>query len=61
MINPGDFLVGDLDGVVCIPRNLVEEVMTITEEIIQDNEKVAADVKAGMAFQEASQKHRRHK
>lgn len=35
IVHPGDFLFGDLDGVVVIPRELVIEILESTEEIIQ--------------------------
>lgn len=59
-LKTGDYIVGDEDGVVWIPQNKAEDAIRITNEIIEDNEKVAADVKNGTGFQEAAQKHRRH-
>jgi 4-hydroxy-4-methyl-2-oxoglutarate aldolase len=32
VINPGDLVVGDRDGVLCIPRGKVTEVLTRSEE-----------------------------
>ena len=33
MVNPGDLIVGDLDGVVCVPQGKVEEVLKVVDEI----------------------------
>ncbi len=32
-VNPGDLIVGDIDGVICIPQKHVEEVMVMAEDI----------------------------
>lgn len=33
IVSPGDILVGDVDGVVCVPRAHAEEVLTMAQEI----------------------------
>lgn len=33
MVNPGDIIVGDVDGVVCVPREKAEEVLAVAQEI----------------------------
>lgn len=35
IVHPGDFLFGDLDGVVVIPRDVVVEVLVKTEELVR--------------------------
>ncbi|MDR6905861.1 regulator of RNase E activity RraA [Agromyces sp. 3263] len=42
-VSPGDFLVGDLDGVVVVPRELVVEVLQRTEELIAHEDVVRAE------------------
>ena len=32
-VNPGDLVVGDLDGVIVIPKDKVEEVLLFAEDI----------------------------
>lgn len=34
-IHPGDLIVGDVDGVVCIPKDVVEEVLALSQSIDQ--------------------------
>ena len=58
VINPGDFLIGDLNGVVCLPQQLAEKVIDLLPSQIAADEKVAADIKAGKTFTEASKMHR---
>ena len=33
IVNPGDLIVGDIDGVICIPQEHVEEVLAMAEDI----------------------------
>lgn len=42
-VNPGDLIVGDIDGLICVPREYVEEVLTVVEDI---EEKEAFQTKA---------------
>lgn len=32
-VNPGDLIVGDIDGVICVPQDYVEQVMQVAEDI----------------------------
>jgi 4-hydroxy-4-methyl-2-oxoglutarate aldolase len=52
-IASGDYLLGDRDGVVIIPANLVDEVVTKTEQVLQTENKVRTAILAGMDPQEA--------
>jgi len=58
VINPGDYLVGDLNGVVCLPKKLAEKAISLIAPQVEADEKIAADVQKGMLFSEASKKHR---
>src|SRR5882724_2075012 len=40
VIKPGDVLVGDIDGVVCVPRDLAYEVLLRAEEIKRNEKKI---------------------
>jgi regulator of RNase E activity RraA len=44
---PGDFLVGDIDGVVVIPHDLVTEVLAKTEELVALENEARAEFEAG--------------
>lgn len=46
-VHPGDFLFGDLDGVVVIPRKLVVEVLEKTEALVQVENQARAEFATG--------------
>jgi regulator of RNase E activity RraA len=46
-VSPGDFLMGDIDGVVVIPHDLVVEVLEQTEELIAYEDQVRIEFEAG--------------
>ena len=47
VVNPGDWLVGDEDGVVVIPIQRLEEAIRIGNSIIDAEERIAAAIAAG--------------
>lgn len=53
---PGDYIVGDDTGVVCIPATLAEKVAEIAEGIEATEQKIIAEVKAGLTLKEARAK-----
>jgi 4-hydroxy-4-methyl-2-oxoglutarate aldolase len=57
LIRPGDYLHGDRDGMVRIPRAIVEEVMEKAEVAIATENKVRTGILAGMDPQEAYLKY----
>lgn len=46
-VTPGDFLIGDLDGVVVVPRDLTVEVLERTEELVDRENRVRAEFASG--------------
>lgn len=52
-VAPGDWLMGDADGVVAIPADRAEEVLTIAEEIERVEDLIRAAVKDGKRLDEA--------
>lgn len=46
-VSPGDFLMGDIDGVVVIPRDLVVKVLEKTEALIAHEDAVRIEFEAG--------------
>ncbi|MET0812771.1 MAG: RraA family protein [Microbacterium sp.] len=46
-VSPGDFLMGDIDGVVVIPHDLVVEVLEKTEALIAHEDQVRIEFEAG--------------
>jgi regulator of RNase E activity RraA len=58
VISPGDYLIGDLNGVVCLPKQLAEKAISLIAPQVEADEKMAADIQKGVVFSEASKKHR---
>jgi regulator of RNase E activity RraA len=52
-IAAGDYVLGDRDGVVAIPREVAEEVVARTEEVARTENKVRSAILAGMDPQQA--------
>ena len=48
-IKPGDFIFGDVDGVIAIPRNIAEKVLTRAEEIRIGEKEIRSWVKEGFS------------
>jgi regulator of RNase E activity RraA len=56
-VNPGDFVLADLDGVLIIPSSKKEEVLERAERLIHDEERVSADIEKGFSLQEVLSKY----
>lgn len=52
-VRPGDVVVGDVDGVVCVPGNVAEGVLERAEEIVGTESEVREAVRDGVAPLEA--------
>jgi regulator of RNase E activity RraA len=52
-VQPGDFIIADQDGVVCLPAELAEKVLDVIPAIASADEKCAKAIKEGMSVQEA--------
>lgn len=57
-VNPGDIVVGDVDGVVCVPIGLVNDVMKKCEVGRDVDAKCMEDIKAGKGIQASFKKWR---
>lgn len=57
-IDPGDYLIGDLNGVVCLPKYLAEKAVDLMASQVEADERIASDIKQGRSFAEASKEHR---
>ena len=57
-IHPGDIIVGDLNGVVCIPSRLAEEVLRLMPSQVEADEKVAKAISEGREVGEAMKEYR---
>jgi len=58
VINPGDIIIADLNGVVCIPQSLAEKVVDLIPSQVEADEKVAADIWKGRTVAESMKEHR---
>ena len=57
VINPDDFVFGDCDGVVVVPKALAVEVLQKTEDIVKRENGMRADLSKGIAVSEVYRKH----
>ena len=57
VIHPDDFVFGDVDGVVIIPKAVATEVLLKTEEIVQRETGMRADLAKGLTVSEVYKKH----
>jgi len=51
-IRPGDFIFGDIDGVLCIPREIAFDVLVRAEEIEKNEDEIFSWIKNGDSIQE---------
>lgn len=56
-VNPGDFVVGDKSGIVIIPKNKIEAVLSKAEELFEKEERMIADIKSGMSIVDVDVKY----
>lgn len=57
LVTPGDFILGDEDGAVVIPANVVEEVLIKAEEMTATEKQVRESVTGGMSLSEALEEY----
>jgi regulator of RNase E activity RraA len=57
-IHPGDIMVADMDGVVCIPVDLLKDVITSCEKYTAIDEQCMKDILQGHGVQETFKKYR---
>ena len=57
-VNPGDWIVADEDGVVCVPKEMLERVCAIAERGRREDEKCREDIIAGKGVQASFDKWR---
>lgn len=57
-IYPEDYLIGDLNGVVCLPRGLAQRAVALMESQVEADERIKRDLKGGRGFGESSREHR---
>ncbi|TBU61635.1 RraA-like protein [Dichomitus squalens] len=57
-VEPGDWVIADEDGVVCVPAEKAEEVIGLAMKGREVDARCLEDIKAGKGVQEAFKKHR---
>jgi len=55
-IKPGDIILGDIDGVLVVPRGIAYEVLLRAEEILENEKKIFSWVHEGQTIHEISAK-----
>lgn len=60
VVNPGDIVRGDADGVVVIPKVREAEVLDIAEHIAHEEQQLRDAIRTGMRMDEARKKFRYH-
>jgi 4-hydroxy-4-methyl-2-oxoglutarate aldolase len=58
-LDPGSWVFGDMDGVLVIPEDVVEEVLTKAEEAKEVEDKVRAEIRRGMPVKDVEAKYGR--
>ena len=52
LIKPGDVVLGDVDGVLTVPRDVAYDVLVRAEEIKENEKKIFGWVKEGQSIQD---------
>jgi len=52
-VEPGDILIGDSSGVVCVPRDHAARVLEISQQLERDDRQALVDIETGLSFTEA--------
>ena len=55
-VKPGDIIMGDIDGVLCVPRQIAWDVLVRAEEIRENEKKIFSWVNSGETIQEITKK-----
>ena len=55
--NNGDYILGDADGVVIIPADVLDETLQLAQEKVTSENTLRVDLSNGMPVTEAFQKH----
>ena len=56
LVKPGDIVIGDIDGVLIVPRNVAYDVLIRAEEIRENEKKIFGWVKEGKSVKEITEK-----
>ncbi len=56
-VNPGDWIFGDVDGVICIPKDQVENILRLAEERRDTETKAREEIRAGARVKDIFEKY----
>lgn len=56
-VHPGDFILGDEDGVIVIPQKIVEKVLAEAEALTEKERQIRIDLQAGLPLADALAKY----
>lgn len=57
VIHPGDFVFGDIDGVVIVPKDLTLDILAAAENVFEREGAMRADLRRGVSIKEAYSKY----
>lgn len=57
LVRPGDFILGDEDGVIVIPSDIVEAVLERAEQLTAVEQRIRAEVAGGLSLQDALKRY----
>ena len=57
-VRPGDLIVGDIDGVVCVPKERLDDVLALSEKGREVDGKVLNDIREGKGVATSMALHR---
>ncbi|KAJ4421163.1 hypothetical protein N0V82_003928 [Gnomoniopsis sp. IMI 355080] len=57
-IQPGDYLIGDLNGVVVLPKEAIGDVVAVAKKQVEADARMMEEINKGMSLAEASKKFR---
>ena len=57
-VNPGDILLADEDGIVCVPKPLEQEVLRIAARDREVDARLLRDIQSGVSVAESARRHR---
>lgn len=58
-VAPGDVLVGDGTGIVCLPRDRADDIVALAERFAADDAAALQDLEAGLSFKEAMARYQK--
>lgn len=57
IVNPGDFVLADVDGVIVVPAALAEQVLVEAERLTATEVKIRAELDAGATLEQVLARH----